>query len=88
MSAPLDVLHIYLLRFVGIFHLGYALTNYISRNNVGYMTGAVFYSRAVAAFFILLAEYFTAYHLWGKRGLHPNDKVGKRHDALRSKDVV
>uniref|UniRef100_A0A914WQY6 Uncharacterized protein n=1 Tax=Plectus sambesii TaxID=2011161 RepID=A0A914WQY6_9BILA len=73
-SAPLDALHFYLLRFVGAFHLGIALTSYISRNNIGYMTGTVFYSRAVAAFFVLIAEYFTVYHLWDKRGLHPNEK--------------
>lgn len=75
LTAPLDTVHIHLCRVVGTILLGSAVSFYTSRNSVDYrMFGCQFFARVITCTFLLIAQLYSAYHLWNRAGIHFNDK--------------
>jgi hypothetical protein len=69
-----DVLHSFLQRFAGAFHLGFAFFGYQSLHNTLRVEPIVHFAKALTAGFLLFTHLFTAYHLSnpGVRGVRFN----------------
>jgi hypothetical protein len=72
--SEFDVLHTFLQRFAGAFHIGFAFFGYQSLYDTLRVEPIVHFAKALTAGFLLFTELFTAYHLSdpGVRGVRFN----------------
>uniref|UniRef100_A0A915HIB7 Uncharacterized protein n=1 Tax=Romanomermis culicivorax TaxID=13658 RepID=A0A915HIB7_ROMCU len=73
--GKMDEVHLHLCRITGTALIGQAVSWYYSRNSAdNRMFGSQMYTRIMVCTFLLVAQLYSAYHLWHRSGHRFNDK--------------